>query len=884
MSTPAQAPLASHRWALVLLMTLAAPWPTARAANDCGAPVMNAVTCTAPVMGQSFTDADGITYAAGASSLAITVNGGVTAEHVALNGTSAAAALSIDNSGTIEQTAVSTGTAIAGLYAAVQIGGTGPVSITNSGDITTSGAVVHGIFGDTVSGLLSIESSGSIETTGNSADGIFARSIAGQIEITAHGSIETQAVGTGAAPILVISDGGDVHITTDAALISHSTSNGIHLFSGAAGADVTLDMTGGSVTTENGDGIYIAAGVGSAHLMLAGSIMATNGGDAVYVNAIGGITVTLDGSASSALGQAINLNGAGGTTALTINAGGFATALGNLRTIALSGASGITFDNAGEVTNDNYFLSTEGATTLRNDGILRGSATLFGGDQKVQNRSGGLIDWSRLTGDAVFSFGDGTDLFDNQAGALLSLRSKTLGGDLFQMTGLETFRNAGRVSLADLETGGGGADPGDVLEISGAYVSAGGTLALDVTLGGDGSAADLLRVGSTVLAGGPTLIEVVNAGGLGAAAPTGIKLVEVTGASATKAFALAAPVSAGGFDYYLVRGADGDWYLTTNNPITTTPVKAFQASSLLVAWQQGLGPLSQRMSELRALFTSDVGQTAALGLADAGDPAPRTSSGLWLRGAGAHYDFDSSVGVAFEQQTTVLQAGYDLGFRDAFGGDLLLAGLAGTLTQSTAEAGGSSLELTGYGGALYATWLSGPLYLDAIAKADAFTVTQRDDDSRAHSNGWVAGLSLETGWRAELGGSLYLQPEAQLSYATGDLGDLTDALGRDVAFGQIDSLTTRLGLELGVSLAAGGGVVLRPQLSADWIHEFLGESEARAGGLTAVSDLGGSRWRLGGGLAVIDTGGGFQLSIGGAYEAGDSGDGLSVNATLRLPL
>ena len=104
---------------LVALPLAAQP---AGAAQDCGPPAMNAVTCTAPVMGQSFTDADGITYDAGGASLTVTVNAAVTAEHVTVTGSNPAATLAIVNHGTISQTATSDGTAGAGLRAQVSAG------------------------------------------------------------------------------------------------------------------------------------------------------------------------------------------------------------------------------------------------------------------------------------------------------------------------------------------------------------------------------------------------------------------------------------------------------------------------------------------------------------------------------------------------------------------------------------------------------------------------------------------------------------------------------------------------------------------------------------------------------------------------------------------
>lgn len=124
---------------------------------------------------------------------------------------------------------------------------------------------------------------------------------------------------------------------------------------------------------------------------------------------------------------------------------------------------------------------------------------------------------------------------------------------------------------------GGVASPGrggvGVLTVAGDYVGAGGVLELDATLADDSASADRLVVrGAT---SGVTGVKINRlAGGTGALTRDGILLVQVDGASAPGAFALAQGdyrrgdenvLVAGAYGYVLRRDAvGGDWRLRSN--------------------------------------------------------------------------------------------------------------------------------------------------------------------------------------------------------------------------------------------------------------------------------------------------------------------------------
>ena len=106
------------------------------------------------------------------------------------------------------------------------------------------------------------------------------------------------------------------------------------------------------------------------------------------------------------------------------------------------------------------------------------------------------------------------------------------------------------------------------LTIAGNYFGAGGTLEIETILGADDSPSDRLVIAGGA-ATGSTIVHVFNLGGEGdLTTGDGILVVDATagGTTAADAFALAAPVLAGPYEYLLQRGgaagsAADDWFL-----------------------------------------------------------------------------------------------------------------------------------------------------------------------------------------------------------------------------------------------------------------------------------------------------------------------------------
>jgi autotransporter family porin len=194
-----------------------------------------------------------------------------------------------------------------------------------------------------------------------------------------------------------------------------------------------------------------------------------------------------------------------------------------------------------------------------------------------------LANDTELTFDADLTLGDAA----SGTGSLNVDASSTLfagdGADAsvlaFSAGQLVDVVNSGRI---DLTQGGSGAT--DTFTIAGNYVGNNAALFLQTVLGDDSSASDKLVI-SGGSASGTTGLGIINLGGGGASTLLdGILVVQAVagGSTANGAFALAAPVAAGAYEYLLFKGGVSagtteNWYLrsTLVNPqLTGQPAPA----------------------------------------------------------------------------------------------------------------------------------------------------------------------------------------------------------------------------------------------------------------------------------------------------------------------
>lgn len=588
--------------------------------------------------------------------------------------------------------------------------------------------------------------------------------------------------------------------------------------------------TGGTVTVDGSEGAIDVTGVQ----------FAANGyrltGEAVTLGAGDNVIRVGDGTTEGAQFVAViaaELTGRGrldkadgGTLILTGDnsyAGGTRISGGALQ-IGDGGASG---SIRGDVANDGTLVFRR-SDDVAFAGVVSGAGTL------AQQGAGTLS----LTGDSSAFAGAsevraGTLAIDGKLGGMTSVHS---GGRLIgagQLGGL--VNQAGGV----VAPGRGGVG---VLTLTGGYVGAGGVLEMDATLAGDGAPADLLVVGGA--ASGVTPIKINRlAAGTGALTADGILLVQVDGASAAGAFALADGdyrrgaenvLVAGAYGYVLRRDTEGgDWRLRSNlepsdlsgaaAPLYQPGVPIYEAYPQALQLLNGLGAMRERTGARQ--WSGEAGV------------------GVWGRLDGGRTRLkpdESTTAANLKADRWKLQFGVEPLAAETGAGGVIIAGLTGYLggakTKVGSPYGGGDIDTKGYGLGANLTWMAaGGGYLDAQLQASWFDSDLSSSQLGTRADG-VSGEGLAAALEAGHGfavGGLRLTPQAQVSYAKVDFDSFTDGFGAVVANDTSESLIARAGLGVDYALASGGGLYAVVDVS----HEFLDGTAVDVSGAPVVSRL-----------------------------------------------
>lgn len=466
------------------------------------------------------------------------------------------------------------------------------------------------------------------------------------------------------------------------------------------------------------------------------------------------------------------------------------------------------------------------------------------------------------------------------------------------------------------------------LTIQGNYVGQGGALHIESQLGDDASPTDKLVIAGGS-ASGSTAMQVVNLGGVGAfSTGSGIPVVEaVNGAStAAGAFALAAPVAAGPYEYLLYRGgvtagtAD-NWYLRSTAPPTPQgtaddPVAppTPQPAPILTPGATLPPPATAPGQPPTPLYRAEVAVQAAmpplaaeLGLATLGTFHDRRGEQEQLRGSGAlaagwarvfgqssEQRWSGAVNPAFDGSLWGLQVGADLygidradGHRDRFGAFYGHAQASGNVSGSAlgrTDVAVGRIELDNDSLGAYWTHI-GPSgwYLDGVLMQswlDGKPRSTRGIATDTDGNAFTA--SLEAGYPLPLGGNWTLEPQGQLIWQRVSL-DATQDRFSTITYDDADGLTGRLGLRLRTTLAQGG-ITWQPWFKANVWHGALGASSVLFGGVPIDTDADATALEIGAGLDVqlsktvgLYAIAGYTTNLGGEHRRGVSG-----NAGVRI--
>jgi outer membrane autotransporter protein len=341
----------------------------------------------------------------------------------------------------------------------------------------------------------------------------------------------------------------------------------------------------------------------------------------------------------------------------------------------------------------------------------------------------------------------------------------------------------------------------------------------------------------TGAASGNTGLLVNNVGGRGAqTVASGILVIETQngGSTGAGAFALAAPVVAGPYEYSLYRGAaDGsapdNWYLRStldsSLPDYRPEVSLYSAlpAMTLLYGRQLLNTPQERLDD-------SVGLT--------GGAAHR---GRWSRVIGQRGEHDGHAlgiyasGPQYDYNFWAVQAGTDLfrstdaqDARHRAGAFFAVGNAFGDVTHfDRTNAGQDNFMAYSWGGYWTQKWQGGAYVDTALLGTWYDAAGQSTRLPRMTTQGLGFGSSLEGGYPLRFASGFIVEPQAQVAYQTINLSNTSDAAAQ-IRFDDVNSLMGRLGVRFSRSWSMsqlfgtkGPGDFtgwLRPNL---W-YEFLG--------------------------------------------------------------
>jgi uncharacterized protein with beta-barrel porin domain len=491
--------------------------------------------------------------------------------------------------------------------------GTGAVTLTSTGNITTAGTSAYGIFADANSAGVTVTSTGNIATTGAQAHGIYALGLNGSaVTVTSTGNISTsgdsaygiRADGAGGGAVTLTSTG---NITTagnsakgifayaisSAGVTLTSTGNiataginasGISAFTGngGAGAGAVTVISTGNISTAGGNarGIY-AVGAGAVTVTSTGNIT-TQGATAYGIKATGtgAVTVTSTGNITTQGATAYGIKATGNGAVTVTSTGNISTAGSNADGIFArsTGGGAVTVTSIGNITTGNAFgilASTSGSgavTAISTGDITTGNA--FGilastsGSGAVTAISTGNITTASNGAFGIEASGNAGAATVTSIGNITTAGNDAFGiGALNGGAGAVTVTSTGNITTAGSNAYGifAQSTSGPIAVTSTGNITTAGSLAFGIFADSTAGAVTVTSTGNITTSGSQADGIRASSGGTGAVAVTSTGNITTAGAYADGIFAL------GG----------GSMTVTSTGNITTAGNNAFgiQASS-----------------------------------------------------------------------------------------------------------------------------------------------------------------------------------------------------------------------------------------------------------------------------------------------------------------
>ncbi|MGE0146467.1 MAG: autotransporter outer membrane beta-barrel domain-containing protein, partial [Parvibaculaceae bacterium] len=689
--------------------------------------------------------------------------------------------------------------------------------IETGADSTVTGYTNGIIAGNFGYGNLVITANG--EVTGEDEDGIFAYNGGPGSGLLGNG-IDLR-IETGAQSVITGQGGDGIDAENYGSGILTITARGTVLGDNN-GIEATNSYYGGALRIETG----------------VGSVVTGEGGDGIDAEQFGSgnLRITANGEVTGLENSGITAQNWGyGRTIIEVGAAGLVQ--GNEAGIFAQsyGDQNVSITNYGLVRNlsgasDDLaieFVLVGGRAVIANYGNLVGYVNIDS-DDPGNDRLGNSGTWNTAGG--TNEFGDGNDLVANSG--LLIAADDGSSNETTRFSGVETFHNSGRVTMAD------GAE-GDELRLGGSlspdtptdYEGKDGTLLVDAALGPQsaGGLSDQLFVGGNTSGTTRVFVNVTDALG---ADTEGLPVVLVGGASADGQFVLGAPVNAGFFTWDMRYDAAENWHeLFTSGVGIGSYEFAAGISGAQEIWHQTTGTLLQRQADLRALLEG-LGVTPVADYAEpvAPTPAGKVTPGFWLKAVGAYVDRDDEEdGFTLDRKQTIWggMAGFDFG--DQYGGSAWLFGLFAGYLNSDLDFDATDTRWTYEGPTVgaYATYLNGAFHADLTVKADFLDIDIDPQDlapgsDDADTDAFNAGGRLDLGYK--FGESLFIEPQATLAVVHTEIDDV-DIFGGSVEFDDETSVRGRLGLRLGHEQTGSNGVIYSGDVTASVWEDFSGDND-----------------------------------------------------------
>jgi hypothetical protein len=773
------------------------------------------------------------------------------------------------------------------------------VTVT-SGTVTTSGAGSGGIVAIAYNGGNTTVTSGTVSTTGAASAGIYAYAFAGNVAVTSTAVTTAGANSTGIEGVAII---GSTTITSGNVTTTGAGSDGIY---GFATDDVTVTSTG-TVRTGglDADGIVATA---LDRVVVNSNIIITTGNDSAGIYATelgassgqtvipggsallgpsGGITITsanittsgsgsvgidafaVDGAIEITSTGAIATSGANSHGILTVTQAGITTldvnnisvtgATADAIRVTSVGASTITIRGLVQATNGFEVQANGGAATVNTTatGTIRGAIDLTDNADRVNNA--GIFD---AIGTSLF--GAGTDIFAN-TGTTRSTNGAAV------LAALEQFNNSGLVEMRDGAVG-------DTLNVTGAFTGSGASrLGVDSNISNNTS--DVLITG---VSSGSTILDVTLIG-----APvfnlTGTLVVDATAGTSATAFTLASTATSSLWvKLNLLFDAPNNNFLLVGLPDQPVFESVMTGEMMLDFWYTSADAITAQLEAARDGLVPNGGTNV-------GNLAGGGRFGGWVQVLAGKRERDATQSFTNGGNTTVFDTSYEQDFQGIQGGldyqsGGAIIGLSFGAGRSEADfdATFNGLKIDGMNLAAYAAFTSGSFFINGLAKVDWANVESFPGaglSARFDATAW--GLRANLGFRFELGGHMFAEPSASLSWVNVDIDDYSVA-GATVAFDDITSLRGVAGLRIGGEFPSGNGT-FTPFVGLHAIEEFDGDVRNNFTLGTTIGILQDAPGTFGEASAGLNySTGRLEAFIRGELDFGGETEGLSGRAGVRL--